>query len=77
MVHVPFAAKRTGVVKDHLCIQSFVAGFVGDDAPIILYFEIRTFKHFVFNRTNKYEFHFLCQNLFDNKIQASIVSIYF
>ena len=59
MVHMLLAAERTRLIESHPGIQGFVAGLVGDDALIIQYAEIRTFKHLVFVRAHKYEFHSL------------------
>ena len=55
---MPLPAERTRFVEGHLCIQGLVAGIVGDDAPIVHYFEISAFKHLVFIRADKYEFYF-------------------
>jgi hypothetical protein len=54
------AAERARFPEGNLGIQGLMAGIVGGNAPVIEYLEIRTLKHFVLIRADKYEFHFLC-----------------
>ena len=53
MIHMLFAAKRTGSVERHLRIQGLVTGLVGYDTPVIKDFEIRTFKSFVLTEVSE------------------------
>jgi len=65
MIDMLLAAKRTGLVECHFCIQGFVTGFVSYDTPIFKDFEICTFKNLVLTRTDKNKFHMLCRHHLD------------
>jgi hypothetical protein len=77
MINMFLSAIWARLIEDYLRIQGLVAGLVDYDAPVFKDFEVRTFKHPVLSRTNKYKFRVSFYHCFDiNTLTGKLSAFY-